>query len=82
MLCRLSPVRAVGVLLTVVEEVSLVEHRLLNPGSAAVVPWLSCSWARGIFLDQGVKPMSSALASRFPTTGLPGKSEDAPLWRK
>ena len=48
----------------------------------------SCGALAQLLLDMwnlpgsGIKPMSSALASRFPTTGLPGKSENAPLWRK
>ena len=31
-------------------------HRLQNTGSVVVVPKLSCSLARGIFLDQGPNP--------------------------
>ena len=51
--------------------------RALNhTGSVAVLLQLHCSKACGIFLDPrpGIKPMSTALAGRFVTTGPPGKS--------
>ena len=35
---------------------------------------LSCSTACGLFPDQGIKPMLSALAGKFLTTRPPGKS--------
>ena len=47
-----------------------VEHRLQSLGSVAVVCGLSCAEARGVFPE----PMSPALAGRFLTAGLPGKS--------
>ena len=47
-----------------------VEHRLQSLSSVAVVCGLSCAEARGVFPE----PMSPALAGRFLTTGLPGKS--------
>ena len=40
----------------------------VGAGSVVVVYRLSCSAARGIFLDQGLNPMSPALAGRFFTT--------------
>ena len=42
-------------------------------GSLVVAQWLSCPTAYGIFLDQGSKPVSPALAGRFFTTGIPQK---------
>ena len=35
---------------------------------------LSCPLTCEIFSDQGIEPMSSALAGEFFTTGLPGRS--------
>ena len=41
--------------------------------SIVVAHGLSCSEARGIFLNQGIKPASPALAGRFLTTEPLGK---------
>ena len=49
-------------------------YRLQSTGSGVVAHRLSCSAACGIFLVQGPKPMSPALAGGFPTTGPPGES--------
>ena len=38
-----------------------------------MVYWLTCSGACGIFLDRGLKPVSSAWAGRFFTTEPPGE---------
>ena len=51
-----------------------VARRLWSTGSIVVVHRLSCSAVCGIFLDQGVEPVSPALASGFFTTEPPGKS--------
>ena len=49
---------------------------LKDTGSVAVLLGFSHSEARAIFLDprSGIKPMSTALAGRFLTTGPPGKA--------
>ena len=49
---------------------------LKDTGSVVVLLGFSHSEARGIFLDprSGIKPMSTALAGRFLTTGPPGKA--------
>ena len=55
--------------------VSLVaEHGLQGTGSVVVGHRLSCPTAGGVFPDQGANPCPPALAGRFLTTGLPGKS--------
>ena len=41
--------------------------------SVVVVQGLSCSVACGILPDQGIEPISAALASGFFTTEPPGK---------
>ena len=50
---------------------SCCRAQALKQGSAAVVYRLSCPTVCGIFF----KPMSPALACRFLTTGLPGRSD-------
>ena len=49
--------------------------RLYSTGSVAVACGLSCSEACGIFLDQGIKLISPALAGRFLMTELLGKPQ-------
>ena len=53
----------------------VVASGLQNTGSVVVELGLSCSVACSISLDQGIKPMSPALADGFFTTELPGKLE-------
>ena len=62
---------------SLVAEHRLQAHRLQqlwHVGSVVVAHGLSCSVARGIFLDQGSNLVSPALAGEFLTTVPPGKS--------
>jgi len=51
-------------------------HVDVSAGSVVAVYRLICSAAHGIFLDQGLNPVSPALAGRFFTTEPPGKPLD------
>ena len=64
--CRLQELQCVGSV--------VVALRLWSTGSIVVVHGLSCSAVCGIFLGQGVEPVSPALTSGFFTTEPPGKS--------
>ena len=50
-------------------------HRLQSVGSVILVHWLSCSAACRIFPDQGLNPLSPALAGRLISIAPPGKSQ-------
>ena len=51
----------------------VAEHRSRRWASLVVVHGLSCSAACGIFPDQGIEPVSPALAGGFLSVASPGK---------
>lgn len=74
--CRCGPLLVVVHGLLAAGPSLTASHRLQRAAASGVAAHrLSCSKACGVSSDQGSNLLSPALASRFLTTGSPGKSE-------